>query len=161
MHSGCILIHPKYFGAHNVNANKCIVIIVIPEVPVYLKLYKLSVTTSWRRNMQWEYFHCVIRTFNLFTGFLSTCTYDNSVLTAPCWISVGRSKQRSCNYVNIHTEKCLYRITSIQFHASVPFLRPTRTRHSASSIPSISSFQHLNVGEGACVYSISCGYTSW
>ena len=46
LHSGCKLIHPKYFGAHNVNANKCIVIVIIPEVPVCMTLDKLSVTTS-------------------------------------------------------------------------------------------------------------------
>ena len=36
LHSECKLIHPKYFGAHNVNANKCIVIIIIPEVATCL-----------------------------------------------------------------------------------------------------------------------------
>ena len=38
-------------------------------------------------------------------------------------------------------------------------LWPTRTRHPISPIPSIPPSQHLNVREGACVDTISCGCT--
>ena len=39
---------------------------------------------------------------------------------------------------------------------SPPSLRPTRTRQTVSSIPSIPLLQHLNVGEGACIDIIPC-----